>query len=385
MGYRCGPKLALIRYMNTQCKDPDTLAFHLETAVSPDASAFEHHALPATTRSAARQIAAAPPDLGGTVDVVVCIPAFRRPDHLRLTLSSVAAQQTDRRFAVVVVENDHAKQGSVPEAARFFAETAIPGLCIVEPRQGNCHAINAAFQTALAVFPQATKFMMIDDDEIASMHWIERMVATAETTDADIVGGPVLPQFFDRRCTHLAEHPAFRPAYDKSGPVSMIYGSGNCLIQRRVFDNLASPSFDLRFNLLGGGDTDFFLRCRDQGMAFYWSADAVIAETVPPSRTSLKWLMLRGLRIGAINYHAQLKATRTTLSRLKLWAKFIALLPMSVARAGRLAAQDTTATIALHPVMVAMGGVLAALGIEQQPYKVSAMARERVDLSGTKT
>lgn len=375
--------------MNTQFKDFDTLAPHLETDVSSDARTLEPRApraqSPAITNPIVRRtIAAASHDLDGAVDIVVCIPAFRRPDHLRLTLSSVAAQQTDRRFAVVIVENDQAKQGSVPEAARFFAETAIPGLCVVEIRQGNCQAINAAFETALAVFPRATKFLMIDDDEIASVHWIERMAATAETTGADIVGGPVLPQFFDRRCTHLAEHPAFRPAYDKSGPVSMIYGSGNCLIQRRVFENLASPAFDLRFNLLGGGDTDFFLRCREQGMIFYWNADAVIAETVPPSRTSLKWLMLRGLRIGAINYHAQLKAARTSPSRLKLWAKFIALLPLSMARAGQLAAGNTTATIALHPVMVAMGGVLAALGIEQQPYKVSAMARERADLSGAK-
>lgn len=328
-----------------------------------------------------RDVVARSRTLDVAVDAVVCIPTFRRPEHLRLTLSSIAAQVTERRFAVVIVENDAAKRGSIPEATRFFAEHAIPGLCVVETRQGNCQAINAAFETARAVFPSATKFLMIDDDEIASRHWLERMVSAAEAMDADIVGGPVLPQFIDHEDDYLAEHPAFRPAYAATGPVPMIYGSGNCLIQRRAFERLASPAFDLRFNFLGGGDTDFFLRCRRQGMTFHWTADAIIVETVPQSRTSLKWLMSRGLRIGAINYHAQSKGARTTASALKLWTKLIALLPLSVARAGMLATRKAPAAIALHPVMVAIGGVLAALGIEQQPYKGSAVARERLSLS----
>ena len=57
-------------------------------------------------------------------------------------------------------------------------------------------------------------------------------------------------------------HPAFRPAYDASGPVPVIYGCGNCLITRSVFATLGEPAFDLRFNFLGGGDIDFFARCR---------------------------------------------------------------------------------------------------------------------------
>ncbi len=51
--------------------------------------------------------------------IVVCIPSFRRPQHLRLTLESLARQRTDRRFAVVIVENDAAGCGSVPVAANF--------------------------------------------------------------------------------------------------------------------------------------------------------------------------------------------------------------------------------------------------------------------------
>jgi GT2 family glycosyltransferase len=323
------------------------------------------------TPNTSRELAATSGLLDLAVDIVVCIPSFRRPQHLRRTLESLADQRTGRRFAVVVVENDALRRESVPVAIEFFRSGNVPGLCVVEPQQGNCHAINAAFETALATFPAATKLLMIDDDEIASKQWLERMVGAAEATGADLVGGPVLPDFDDDLKRSLHRHPAFRPAYDVSGPVPIIYGCGNCLITRAVFERLADPAFDLKFNFLGGGDTDFFVRCRQAGMQFHWAADAVITETVPRSRTNPGWLVVRGLRIGAINYHIEVKAARTAWSRLRLIAKMLAMLPLSLFRAGRLVATEHKALIALHPMTVAVGSALAAIGIEPQPYKAS--------------
>jgi GT2 family glycosyltransferase len=305
-----------------------------------------------------------------SVGIVVCIPCFRRPQHLRLTLESLVGQRTDLRFAVVMVENDALGRDSAAVAAEFLKEGRLQGLCVVEPRQGNCQAINAAFGTALATFPAAGRFLMIDDDEIASPDWLERMVQAADETGADLVGGPVLPNFDDEMKRGLRRHPAFRPAYDESGPVPVIYGCGNCLITRRVFSTLANPTFDLRFNFLGGGDCDFFMRCHWAGMTFHWVAEAIITETVPQSRTSLRWLAVRGLRIGAINFHVRSKAARTMRSRVKLSATMLARLPLSLLRAARLILSED-AVIALHPVTVAAGSALAAIGIELQPYKAS--------------
>src|SRR5437762_6924827 len=146
-----------------------------------------------------RALVAISPALDTSIEVVVCIPCFRRPQHLRQTLESLANQRTSRRFAVVMVENDALRSQSVPVATEFLAANKRPGLCVVEPRQGNCHAINAAFETALATFPSATSFLMIDDDEIASPDWLEQMMVAVEVTGADIVGGPVVPHFDDAR------------------------------------------------------------------------------------------------------------------------------------------------------------------------------------------
>src|ERR1700742_250350 len=150
-------------------------------------------------RDTSRAIVTMSPSLDPTIGIVVCIPCFRRPEHLRHTLQSLVDQRTDRRFAVVMVENDAAACGSVPVASEFLRAGKLAGLCVVEPRQGNCQAINAAFETALAAFPVATHFLMIDDDEIASPRWLELMVRTAEATGADVVGGPVLQRFDEAR------------------------------------------------------------------------------------------------------------------------------------------------------------------------------------------
>jgi GT2 family glycosyltransferase len=320
---------------------------------------------------ALRALAAVSPALDPATEIVICITCFRRPQYLRRTLESLAAQRTSHRFAVVMVENDASKSESVPVAAEYLASGKFAGLCVIEPRQGNCHAINAAFETTLHMFPAASSLLMIDDDKIASPDWLEQMARTADASGADIVGGPVFPEFDDEAKRGLRRHPAFAPAYDASGPVPVIYGCGNCLIRRSVFARLGMPAFDLRFNFLGGGDTDFFYRCKRLGLRFHWVAEAVISETVPQSRTSLKWLVMRGLRIGAINYHVQRKATPTLWLRARLTAKLLAALPLSFVCAVGAILTEREPTVAMHPVTVAIGSVLAAFGFEPQLCKAS--------------
>lgn len=317
-----------------------------------------------------REIAASSRVIDLSVGIVVCIPCFRRPQHLRLTLESLAGQRTPRSFAVVMVENDAARGESAPVAAEFLAAGKLQGICLVEKRQGNCQAINAAFETAQGLFPAATRFLMIDDDEIASPDWLELMVRTCEATGADVVGGPVLPVFDDDSQPWLARHPAFCPAYDYSGAVPLIYGCGNCLITRAAFERFDRPAFDLRFNFLGGGDCDFFVRCRDAGMTFHWTAEAVITETVPQNRTSLGWIAKRGLRIGAINYRVQYKAAQTAAAKTQVFAQMLGRLPLSLFRTARLLT-TAKAVVAMHPVMVAFGAALAAFGVEPKPYEAS--------------
>ena len=51
--------------------------------------------------------------------------------------------------------------------------------------------------------------------------------------------------------------------------------------------------------------------------------------------------------------------------------KLLAALPLSLVYAVLAAVTEHERTIAMHPMTVAIGSVLAAIGIEPQPYKAS--------------
>jgi GT2 family glycosyltransferase len=302
-------------------------------------------------------------------EAVVCVPTCRRPEMLRLTLQSLVDQTGPTRFAVVVVENDPAGMAGAAMANAFFSAGLLEGLCVVEAQPGNCRACNRAFGEARRRFASASYVLMIDDDEVADPEWLARMIDAARERQVDIVGGPVVPHFLDGVPEALARHPVYWPAYSRSGFVPMIYGSGNFLIRRQAFELLSHPEFDLRFNFLGGGDTDFFTRCRRAGLTFYWEQAARVVETVPSARARAEWVVRRGLRIGAVNYRVDEGASRALLGRVRLAVKNGVLLPVSVYRSLRLLAQGQPMLVAAHPTMLAIGRVMAWLGFEPEPYR----------------
>lgn len=316
---------------------------------------------------------ALPPDArDAPIEAVVCIPTFRRPQMLATTLASLAAQETRVSFAVVVVDNDAAAPLGENVAQAVFAAKRLTGVSAVEPRQGNVHAINAAFRLARERYPAADYFLMIDDDERAEPQWLEQMVACARDSGADIVGGPVLPIFPAGTRAAFRDHPVFWPAFARSGPVPMIYGTGNCLIRGRVFAGLANPALDPGFNFLGGGDTEFFTRCRRAGFAFHWREEARIHEQVTQGRLALSWVMRRSLATGAINYAIDRIEARTLGQRLRLVAKNCALAPVSLHRALLMLLEAKHPLAATHPIGVAIGRWLASIGLQPQPYRYSA-------------
>ena len=112
------------------------------------------------------------------------------------------------------------------------------------------------------------------------------------------------------------------------------------------------------------------MRCRDAGLRFHWTAEAVITETVPHNRTSLGWIAKRGLRIGAINYRVQYKAAKSAAARARVFSQMLGRLPLSLVRTAALLT-SSKAVVAMHPMMVAFGAALAAFGVEPKPYEAS--------------
>ena len=305
-----------------------------------------------------------------SVEVVVTVPTFRRPAQILETLASLQRQQTTRRFAVVLVENEAEKREGAIAATPLFESGAVQGMIIIAHNRGNCCAYNAGFETALANFPNFTRLAIIDDDELAEPQWLEQLCATAERFGADLVGGPQLPIFPENSGRRFFGHPVFAPHYRESGPVPILYSSGNLLIGRHVLEAMGPPFLDLRFNFMGGGDADFLSRTAAKGFKLAWCAEAVIRETVPARRLEPDWIRSRSLRNGVISTLVEKKKRAASpVGNLRVFAKSLALLAASPFRALLKLARTGSLSTALYPVYIAIGRILAEFGYSNEQYR----------------
>ncbi|MEF2552361.1 glycosyltransferase [Aurantimonas sp. A2-1-M11] len=301
--------------------------------------------------------------------IVVTLPTFRRPDHLLKTLDSLTAQRTAQPFAVIVMENDAEGQAGLNAARHRFGDGGLNGLILIAHERGNCAAYNAGWQTALTRFPAMRHLLVIDDDEIADPDWIDNLVATSERLDADIVGGPQVPVFEDGASRRYARHPVFTPHYSDTGSVPILYSSGNVAIRRAVLEAIGAPFLDTGFNFIGGGDSDFYARCRQQGFRFGWCAEAPVFETTPARRTEFSWLNARGLRNGAISSIIERRQQGGRRSGLRRFAKSAALLAASPLRSAGLAVRTRSPMIGLYHMQVAVGRLMAECGWVNEQYR----------------
>ncbi|OLP55106.1 glycosyl transferase family A [Rhizobium rhizosphaerae] len=303
------------------------------------------------------------------VRLVVTVPTFRRPQQLVETLESLRIQAPGLPFAVIVMEND-AEGGAGATAARNFMEHhGLDGLVVIAHQRGNCHAYNAGWTAALAHYPGLEALAVIDDDELATPGWLAGLLAAQAATGADLVGGPQEPRFEAGRRPDLARHPVFSPAYATTGPVPILYSSGNVLIRRAVLDAMPRPFLDPLFNFIGGGDSDFYRRCKARGFRFAWSAEAAVVEAVPARRMQADWIRTRSLRNGAISAMLEHRAAPGAAGRLKTLAKSLALLAASPWRGIALWRRTGLAAAAPYHLQVALGRLMAEAGIVGEQYR----------------
>lgn len=304
------------------------------------------------------------------VDAVVILPTFRRPEHLVQTLNSVAAQTTDRRFAIVVMENDDEGLDGLEAATRWFTDhPGQAGIAIIAHERGNCSAYNAGIETAFRHYPDFSHLLVIDDDEVASPHWLDRLIAASDDFRVDMVGAPQVPIFEDETGRRWSKHPVFMPHYQTTGRVPILYSSGNVAIRRRVLETMGPEWLDTTFNFIGGGDSDFYARCKARGFAFGWCAEAPVMETMPARRTERSWINARSVRNGAISAIIERRNGLGSKGRLKRHAHNLALLAASPLRSMLLGLKTRSASIGIYHIQVAIGRFLAEFGQVAEQYR----------------
>ncbi len=304
------------------------------------------------------------------MDAVVTLPTFRRPEQLLDTLRSLQAQRTERQFAVIVMENEAEAREGANAATPWFESGRVRGLLIIAHERGNCSAYNAGWLTALVHFPAFRHLLVIDDDEIADPDWLERMCRASETLPADIVGGPQIPIFDNPSHQRWETHPVFSPPYKTTGRVPALYSSGNLLIGRNVLERMGAPFLDLRFNFMGGGDSDFLSRSAVAGFRLGWCTEAPVREAVPARRVEADWIRARALRNGVISTLLEKKKRAgEPFGGLRVVAKSLALLAASPFRATVRLIATGSPSAAIYPVYVALGRIGAEFGYANEQYR----------------
>src|ERR1041385_8101321 len=122
-------------------------------------------------------------------DLSVVICTYNRPELLRLALTTLLRQSpANITYEVVVVDNN-----STPETRAGVEEIAQSDSrvrYVRETRQGNAYARNTGVAEA-----RAPIVAFLDDDVTVRDHWIEIIPRTFKETNADFIGGKVLPRW----------------------------------------------------------------------------------------------------------------------------------------------------------------------------------------------
>jgi succinoglycan biosynthesis protein ExoM len=262
---------------------------------------------------------------GPAPHVCLCVPTYRRPNGLRKLLTHIEQLTYPGRLEVIVVDND-AEAGAgaaiVEEVSRTFR---FPLTCIVERRRGHTYAYNRAFVTACRATPAPDYVAVLDDDEYPDSNWLTEMVRVALQYDVDIVGGPVFP-VFDAPEHWLAKSNLYAPTRYATGPVSMIYGTGSMLIWRSTLQQYLDEPFQHDYAFTGGGDEEFFYRCRRDGRSFAWADEAHAFETTPRSRTTVGYVLRRRFRKGTGATRVEREFAGSFSGAARRWCKGLALI-----------------------------------------------------------
>ncbi|WP_150291827.1 glycosyltransferase family 2 protein [Sphingobium estronivorans] len=231
--------------------------------------------------------------------IIVCIATCNRPQGLRRTLDSLAAQQTQHELEILVADNDANRQEGMAVVEQMASQGyrwPIKALLVAE--RGIPLVRNALVAAAMAR-PGATHVAMLDDDEAASPGWIDAMADTATRWRADVVGGAVLREMDSVIAPWAARHPLLAPKRrGRSGSVALVDSTANVLMAATALHAMGDRPFDERMALTGGSDKQLFTRMQRKGFRFAWSEEAVVTELIPASRVTAKWLLMRGYRVG---------------------------------------------------------------------------------------
>ena len=249
--------------------------------------------------------------------ISVCICTFRRTSVCE-TIESIARQKLDPeiRVQVIVVDND-----VEPSARSYVEDTAarfedLDLTYVHAPARNISIARNACVDTATGEW-----IAFIDDDEIATEHWLQHHYDTAVRDDLDLAFGPVVSVYPDHAPEWIREIDLHSISVGDRRPI--LTGHTSNAFFKRTHPAIRGLRFSEDRGRSGGEDTQFFHQCFLGGAKIDETKEAVVYEPVHDNRLTLDWLVKNKFRSG-ITYGKVVVYNRNLLrSLVKLGASTI--------------------------------------------------------------
>ncbi|NJN86751.1 MAG: glycosyltransferase family 2 protein [Leptolyngbyaceae cyanobacterium SL_7_1] len=301
--------------------------------------------------------------------VTICVITYQRPEGLKRLMHGLNQLTFDRipqpQIRVALVDND--ATGSVGDFCEQWRSSFQWHLdWVTESQRGISYARNRAIATA---DPSSDFIAFIDDDEVPDPTWLEELLLVQSTYNADVVHGRVVPHFQDKVPAWVVKGKFFEPRRYPTGHSLEAAYTNNALVRATLLRQ-QDKVFDERFALTGGEDSYFFRTLRHQGHRLVWADEAVVCEWIPPSRTTMKWILLRAYR-GCLSYTLWEKETLVSVKvRTVAVLKAIAQIALGlVLLLPSLVLERHILMRALLNIYKGAGRLSALIGVTYQEYK----------------
>jgi hypothetical protein len=307
------------------------------------------------------------------------VVTFRRPTELARLLESLRGLDFDcRGLRVVVVDNDPEQSArSVVDSARAACPFELD--YGVEPVPGIAVARNRVVEMSRG----AEMLAFIDDDETADPQWLRELVKVQGRFGADLVAGPVLPEFCPTAPSWVVAGGFFDGPRRPTGSPFRFAPTSNLLIRLPTTMARLGELFDQRFGLSGGEDSHLCLRAHRAGLKMVWAEAAFTKEFFPRSRTSVAWMLERFYSAGSGTALCEVAVARSAPRRLAARTNRIArgaarlLLSLGALIQSSVTFRRVGVLRALFGLASGTGQMAGAIGLQHMRYRRPDTAQAR--------
>ena len=232
---------------------------------------------------------------------------YKRPELLERCLESLALLDSVAGWEreVIVVDND--PMGSAARAVKTsqcknkltltYQSEPIPGIAAARNR---CIGLAGAHEF----------LAFLDDDEVATPDWLAELLIAQQRWNADLVGGPVEPQFDRAPPRWVRDGGYFARSSRPPGLTDRGLATNNMLVRLTTLEDMGEL-FDNRYGLSGGSDAELSTRAGLMSKRLAWAPAAIVRERVQTGRLRRRWVLKRAFRVG--NVHARIMLQHSIL------------------------------------------------------------------------